>query len=314
MPADRPAHGPTHKPADRPADARADIPADSLGAFLRASRARITPQDAGVPLYGDRRRVTGLRREELSLLAGVSSSYYTRLEQGQSRNASPEVLGALATALQLDETERAHLGRLANSRSGPPATERAAQEVVDPALAQLLGSLGDVPALVLGRRSDVLAWNPIGHALLAGHLSPDAPTVPETRPNMATLVFLDTDTRELYADWRTKSRAVVGNLRLTVGQHPGDPELATLIGSLSMSSTEFASLWADHKVTSCATAEYTLCHPLVGDITVTQQTLRSVERPDQTLVTHTTAAGTTSAEALALLAQIVGDRGAPHRP
>lgn len=295
-------------PAEAPTGSPTDSPTDSLGAFLRASRARITPEDAGVPLYGDRRKVTGLRREELSLLAGVSSSYYTRLEQGQSRNASPEVLDALATALQLDEAERAHLRRLANSRTGPPAAERPAPEVVDPALAQLLGALGDVPALVMGRRSDVLAWNPLGHALLAGHLSPDAPAVPETRPNMATLVFLDADTHELYLDRRAKSRAVVGNLRLTAGQHRADPELATLIGSLSMASTEFASLWADHKVKACATADYTLRHPLVGDVTVTQQTLRSIDHPDQTLVTHTTPPGSPSAEAISLLAQIVGDR------
>lgn len=289
----------------------ADAPTDSLGAFLRASRARITPEDAGVPLYGDRRRVSGLRREELSLLAGVSSSYYTRLEQGQSRNASPEVLDALATALQLDEAERAHLVRLAGSRSGSPAPERPTPEVVDPALAQLLGALTGVPALVMGRRSDVLAWNPLGHALLAGHLSPDAPAAPGTRPNMATLVFLDADTQELYVDQQAKSRAVVGNLRLTVGRHPGDPELATLIGTLSMASPEFSSLWADHKVQACATADYALHHPLVGDLTVTQQTLRSIDHPDQTLVTHTVSPGTPSAEALSLLAQVVGDRSAP---
>ncbi|MGI5186985.1 helix-turn-helix transcriptional regulator [Promicromonospora sp. CA-289599] len=283
-------------------------PTDSLGAFLRASRARITPEDAGVPRYGERRRVAGLRREELSLLAGVSSSYYTRLEQGQSRNASPQVLDALATALQLDDAERAHLRRLAAGRAVPRTAPRSAPEKADPALVALLDSLGAVPALVMGRRSDVLAWNPLGHALLAGHLSPGAPSAPATRPNMASLVFLDPDTRELYADWRAKSRAVVGNLRLTVGQHPEDPELATLIGTLAMSGTEFAGLWADHEVRACATADYTLRHPLLGTLTVTQQTLRSIDQPDQTLVTHTTVPGSPSAEAITLLAQLVGDR------
>ncbi|MFD2028995.1 helix-turn-helix transcriptional regulator [Promicromonospora aerolata] len=285
-----------------------DAPTDSLGAFLRASRARISPEDAGVPRYGDRRRVAGLRREELSLLAGVSSSYYTRLEQGQSRNASPEVLDALATALRLDDAERTHLRRLATGRGTQRTPRRSAPERVDPALTALLGSLTDVPALVLGRRSDVLAWNPLGHALLAGHLEPGSPTTPGARPNMASLVFLDPDTRELYADWRAKSRAVVGNLRLTVGQHPEDPDLARLIGTLSMSSTDFAALWADHKVRACATADYTLHHPVVGTLTVTQQTLRSIDQPDQTLVTHTTLPGTPSAEALSLLAQVVGSR------
>ncbi|GAA4703827.1 helix-turn-helix transcriptional regulator [Promicromonospora umidemergens] len=288
----------------------ADAPTDTLGAFLRASRARLSPEDAGVPRYGDRRRVAGLRREELSLLAGVSSSYYTRLEQGQSRNASPEVLDALATALQLDDAERAHLRRLATGRGTQRATKRSAPEKADPALAALLGALTGVPALVMGRRSDVLAWNPLGHALLAGHLEPGAPTTPGTRPNMASLVFLDADTRELYADWRAKSRAVVGNLRLTVGRHPEDPELATLIGTLSMASPDFATLWGDHRVRACATADYTLHHPLVGALTVTQQTLRSIDHPDQTLVTHTTPPGTSSAEAVSLLAQVVGTRSA----
>jgi transcriptional regulator with XRE-family HTH domain len=290
-----------------------DMPADSLGAFLRASRARISPEHAGIPRYGERRRVVGLRREELALLAGVSSSYYTRLEQGQSHNASPEVLDALATALRLDDAERAHLGRLADSRGSRRPTRRAAPETAEPALAQLLDSLASVPALVIGRRSDVLAWNPLGHALLAGHLRRDAPTAAATRPNMATLVFTDADTRELYSDWQAKSRAVVGNLRLTAGQHPDDPELASLIGRLTMMSTKFAALWADHRVQACATADYALHHPLVGALTVTQQTLRSISHPDQTLVTHTAAAGSPSAEAIMLLAQLIGDQPS-HQP
>ncbi|MEK8225329.1 helix-turn-helix domain-containing protein [Oerskovia sp. M15] len=165
----------------------------------------------------------GLRREELALLAGVSSSYYTRLEQGQSRNASPEVLDALATALRLDDAERAHLVRLANGRGRRHVARRPTPETVDPALAELLASLANVPALVMGRRSDVLAWNPLGHALLAGHLSPDGPEVAATRPNMATLVFVDADTRELYVDWRAKCRAVVGNLRLTAASIRATP-------------------------------------------------------------------------------------------
>lgn len=279
---------------------------DTLGAFLQASRARVTPESAGLTLYGDRRRVAGLRREELAMLAGVSASYYTRLEQGQSRNASPQVLDALASALRLDDAERLHLRRLAEQGGRRTRPRRPAVEVADPALLELLAALGDVPALVLGRRSDVLAWNPLGHALLAGHLDADAPTSPSTRPTMATMVLLDDHTRELYADWRAKSRAVVGNLRLVVGQHPDDPVLASLVGSLSMASPDFASLWADHRVQACATAVYTLHHPLVGDVTVTQQTLRSVDHPDQTLVTHTAPAGSPSTEALTLLAQIVG--------
>jgi len=279
----------------------------ALGSFLQASRARITPEQAGLGNYGDRRRVAGLRREELAMLAGVSTSYYTRLEQGQSSNASPQVLDALAGALHLNDAERSHLHTLAaaNLKRGP--RRRPAPEHPDHALLELLGSLGDVPALVLGRRSDVLAWNATGHALVAPHLDPTSPSKVSTRPNMAALVFLDAHTRELYKDWRAKSRAVVGNLRLTVGSHPDDPILASLIGSLTIASTEFASLWADVRVQACATAVYEMEHPLVGSLVVTQQTLRSIDHPDQTLVTHTVPAGSGSALALRLLAQTVGD-------
>jgi transcriptional regulator with XRE-family HTH domain len=285
----------------------------ALGAFLRASRARITPEQAGLTLYGDRRRVTGLRREELAMLAGVSSSYYTRLEQGQSRHASLQVLDAIASALHLNDAERNHLRSLAQNDQRRPARRPTPPERPDPALVELLASLRDVPSLVLGRRSDVLAWNSLGHALLAPHLAVDAPVDASTRPNMASLVFLDAATRSLYSDWHAKARAVVGNLRLTVGQHPEDPALAGLVGSLSMASTDFASLWADQQVRACATAVYGLRHPVIGELAVTQQTLRAVESPDQVLVTHTAPADSSSAQALTLLAHAVERTAAPAR-
>ncbi|QTE30952.1 helix-turn-helix domain-containing protein [Pengzhenrongella sicca] len=279
--------------------------ATALGEFLQARRARITPQEAGVTLYGDRRRVPGLRREELALLAGVSSSYYTRLEQGQSRSASVQVLDSIATALRLNDAERAHIHSLARSDGRRPAARRQPVERADPALAELVDALGDVPALILGRRSDVLRWNPLGHALLAGHLDAESPLTPRTRPNMAEIVFLDAHTRSLYTDWRTKSRTVVGSLRIMVAQHPADPALASMIGGLTIASPEFACLWASHRVQACSATVFELDHPLVGTLTVTQQTLRSATNPDQALVTHTAAAGSPSAEALTLLAQIV---------
>lgn len=166
---------------------------------------------------------------------------------------------------------------------------------------ELLQAVGDVPAILLGRRSDVLAWNPMGHALLAAHLAEDSPTLPTARPNMTALVFLDANTRDLYRDWTSKARAVVGNLRLVAGQHPDDPGLASLIGRLIMASAEFSYMWADHTVAACAAALYELHHPLVGQLTITQQTLRSVETPEQALVTCTASAGSPSREALALL-------------
>ncbi|SDJ52481.1 Transcriptional regulator, contains XRE-family HTH domain [Lentzea albidocapillata subsp. violacea] len=266
-----------------------------LGEFLKTRRSQLRPEDVGVRTYDERRRVPGLRRDELARLAGVSSSYYTRLEQGHSTSASPEVLDALATALLLDESERQHLHVLAKpvkqARVRRPAPER-----VDEATGQLLAALEGVPAVVLGLRSDVLAWNRLGHALFAGHLDLGA-----VRPNMARLVFLDPHTRELYADWQSKARAVVGNLRLAVGRHPDDAALHELVGQLSAKSTDFASMWADHRVKACATAVYEMRHPLVGPLTVTQQTLSN--GLGLSVVVATAPPGSPSHTALALLAQ-----------
>src|SRR5207248_1974105 len=162
------------------------------------------------PTYGERRRVTGLRREEVAQLSGVGFSYYSRLEQGQSRGASPEVLDAIARALRLDDAERRHLHTLA-AKPARTTRRRLAQERVTGETLQLLAALGETPALVLGRRSDVLAWNAMGHALFAGHLPFDSPSTPATQPNMTRLVFRDAHVRELYVDWAAKARAVVGN-------------------------------------------------------------------------------------------------------
>ncbi|MFF8322410.1 helix-turn-helix domain-containing protein [Streptomyces bobili] len=273
-----------------------------LGDFLQTRRSQLSPDEAGVATYGERRRVPGLRREELALLAGVSASYYARLEQGHSLNASPEVLDAIARALRLDESERRHLHDLARSAK-PHRRRRPAPERVTQATTQLLDALGHVPAIVIGRRSDVLAWNRLGHALFAGHLDPGAPDIPAQRPNMARLVFLDAHTRDLYADWPSKARAVVGNLRLVAGKYPQDAALHTLLGELSARSEDFASLWADHRVKACAVAEYEMRHPLVGSLTVTQQTWSQESGPS--IVAATTAAGSPSRAALDLLAQAV---------
>ncbi|TKK86203.1 helix-turn-helix transcriptional regulator [Herbidospora galbida] len=265
-----------------------------LGEFLQIRRSRLRPEDVGVATYGDRRRVPGLRREELALLAGVSSSYYSRLEQGQAANASPEVLDALASALRLDDAERRHLHDLAAGGRRRTASPRPAPERVTPATRQLVAALGDVPVVVLGRRGDVLAWNPPGHALYAGHLAPD-----RRLTNMARLVFLDAHTRDLYADWPAKARGVVATLRTTAGRHPDDPPLAALIGELSVKSPEFAAMWADHRVKTGGDAVYEMRHPLVGAIHVTQQTLRTAD--DQAVVVATTEPGSPSHAAMTLL-------------
>ena len=251
----------------------------------------------------------GLRREELALLAGVSASYYTRLEQGQSLSASAEVLDAIAGALRLNESERGYLHDLARAGRHRTRGRRPAPERVTEAAGQLLDMLGDVPAVVIGRRSDVLAWNRLGHALFAGHLHADAPGLPAERPNMARLVFLDPHTRDLYADWTSKARAVVGNLRLVAAQHPEDAALHALVGELSAKSAEFASMWADHRVKACAVASYEMRHPLVGPLTVMQQTLDNGPGPH--VVVATAEPDSSSRAALTLLAQATAPDSLP---
>ena len=197
-------------------------PRTELGDFLHARRARLRPEDAGLPAYGGRRRVPGLRREELAQLAGVSVGYYTRLEQGQSPNASDAVLDAVARVLRLDDTERAHLYALARPL---PRLRRPADrpERVRPEVRVMIESFGDVPALVIGRFLDVLAWNRMAHALVAGHLDRNAPDHSADRPNAARMVFLDPHARELYGDWPHKARSTVADLRLIAGRYPDAP-------------------------------------------------------------------------------------------
>ncbi|WP_135451864.1 helix-turn-helix transcriptional regulator [Mycobacterium sp. DL99] len=272
-----------------------------LGEFLRARRGRLHPEDVGLSRYGERRRVEGLRREEVAQLAGVSVSYYTRLEQGQSANASAAILEALARALQLDVHEQTHLRELASRRVQPP--RRPPVEHVSALTRDLLRSLDHLPVLVLGRRTDVLAWNELGHALLAGHVDFTSVDNPATRPNLARLLFLDSHSRDLYVDWHRKVRTVVGSLRLAAGRHPDDALLSALIGELSVKSEEFVSLWADHRVKPCEADSYDLRHPLAGPLTVTMQNLTLARDAEQSLVVVTTAEGSSSADALQLLAR-----------
>ncbi|ANP50476.1 transcriptional regulator with XRE-family HTH domain [Streptomyces griseochromogenes] len=274
-----------------------------LGEFLKMRRSQLQPADVGLPDFGERRRVPGLRRDELAQLAGVGLSYYTRLEQGLSLNASPEVLDALARALGLDEVERAHLHDLARASRRTGTRRRPAPERAGDTTRQLLGAFGDAPAILLGRRSDVLAWNRTGHALFAGHLDPHIPDQPDRRPNTARLVFLDAHTRDLYVDWPKKARDVVGKLRLAAGQHPDDPRLAELIGELTMKSSEFAMMWSEHRVRKWDLATYRMHHPLVGHMQLNLQTLNVPQAEGQRLVVATADAGTASAAALTLLAQ-----------
>ncbi|MFF3396929.1 helix-turn-helix domain-containing protein [Streptomyces sp. NPDC002659] len=280
-----------------------------LGEFLSTRRGQLKPADVGLPEYGERRRVPGLRREELAQLAGVSVAYYTRLEQGLSLNASPQVLDALATALGLDDAERRHLRDLAGDGRQQTRRRRLPAERVTPAVRQLMDTFGEAPVVALGRRSDVLAWNRAGHALFAGHLDADSPDRVAERPNTARLVFLDAHTRDLYVDWPRKARDVVGKLRQAVGEYPDDPRLASLIGELTMQSAQFATLWAEHRVRAWDLAEYRMRHPLVGEMDVLQHSLPVPRGQGVRLVVTTAEPGSASEAALRLLNQTLHPAG-----
>ncbi|MEV4440080.1 helix-turn-helix transcriptional regulator [Streptomyces sp. NPDC049577] len=270
-----------------------------LGAFLRTRRSRLRPEDVGLPDLGGRRRVAGLRREEIAQLAGVSVDYYVRIEQGRASHPSPAVLDALARALRLDEDETRHLHQLggprpaarSGDRPGPPARQQ-----VRPMLRRLLGELRDVPAIVMGRRMDVLAWNPAARALLGdyGALAPAERNIPR-------ITFLDPASRELFADWTACARENVAYLHLEAGRHPDDPQLASLIGELSLKSEDFRRWWAEHPVQDKTSGIKRFHHPLVGDLHLTYETLRVADDPDQALITYAAEPHTPSHDALHML-------------
>ncbi|MFI7154347.1 helix-turn-helix transcriptional regulator [Nonomuraea sp. NPDC050022] len=266
----------------------------------RSRRARLQPEDAGLPTFGGRRRVPGLRRDELAQLAGVSAGYYTRLEQGQSPNASDAVLDAVARVLRLDEAERAHLYSLARPKA---RTRRwaAKPEQVRPGVQLMIESFGDVPALVMGRFLDVLAWNPMAYALLAGHLDYDAPNRAAERPNIARMLFLDPHMRELYGDWTRKARSTVADLRLIAGRYPGAPGLTGLVGELTVGSPEFAKLWAAHSVGDCGTDTRTYHHPMVGTMALMAEFMTLPNDEGQRVAVFNAEPGSPSEAALRLL-------------
>ncbi|MFJ8441591.1 helix-turn-helix domain-containing protein [Kitasatospora griseola] len=275
----------------------------ALGEFLRSRRALLRPQDVGLNAADTRRRVPGLRREELALLAGVSVTYYTRLEQGQSVNASDGVLDAVGRALRLDRDEQAHLRDLARPRKAAANRGSAPRpERVRPATRQLIAAMDRVPAVVLDRRNDVLAWNPLGHALLAGHLDPSGPDRPAERPNLTRLLFLDPHTRELYTHWESETKVALAALRLTVGRHPEDRRLAELVGHLAIHSPEFAALWARHPVRECTVGSKRFHHPLVGELDLAFESLRTSDGSDHRVLLYSAEPDSPSAAALDLLA------------
>jgi transcriptional regulator with XRE-family HTH domain len=270
-----------------------------LSDFLRAARSRFTPEQAGI-LDAGRRRVDGLRREELAMLAGVSVDYYTRLEQGRSKSASPGVLDAIADALRLDEAERIHLHAIAR----PTAARRltAKPQRLHPSTKVLLDTLEAAikPAFVLGRRLDVLGQN-----RLAALLTADFEAMPTNERNQARFVFLEPHARELYADWEEVAADTAAMLRMDAGRYPHDPLLGKLVGDLSIHSSEFRKLWARNRVHQRRTGVKGYHHPLVGDLTVTYQAFTPGDDTDQTLMIYDTEPDSSSTHALQLLASTI---------
>ncbi|MFL1376371.1 helix-turn-helix transcriptional regulator [Nocardiopsis protaetiae] len=273
-------------------------PASELGDFLRTRRGALRPRDVGLTPYGERRRVPGLRREELCLLAGVSVTHYTRLEQGRSTRVSREVLTAIARALRLDGDETAHLMDLAApapaGRPAPPRPEHASGSA-----RQLIHAMSQVPALVLDRRNDVLAWNERGHALLGRHLDSGDTDLPAHRPNLTRMLFLEEHTRALYGEhWPQEATLAVASLRLTAGRHPDDRRLAELVGQLAVQSEEFAERWARHPVRTCTSGTKRMDHPVVGRMELAFETLQIPGGPGQRLIAYSAAPGGPSERAL----------------
>ena len=271
-----------------------------LGEFLRARRALVTPDDVGLPDLG-RRRVAGLRREELALLAGVSVDYYVRLEQGRDTHPSEQVLDALARALCLDDDAVAHLHDLA--RPAPRRRRpRERPERVRPGVLRLLESWSAIPAFVLGRRMDVLAFNALAGMLHDGFA---------TERNMVRLVFLDPAARDTFPDFDAVAQETVATLRAAAGADLDDPRLAELIGELSLKSDEFRRLWARHEVREKASGVKRMLHPMVGELVLGYETLRVNDAPEQLVVGYHAEPGSASERALALLGAMAAERAVP---
>jgi len=277
----------------------ADTP-NRLGEFLRARRALVTPDDVGLPDLG-RRRVAGLRREELALLAGVSVDYYVRLEQGRDTHPSEQVLDALARALCLDDDAVAHLHDLA--RPAPRRRRpRERPERVRPGVLRLLESWSAIPAFVLGRRMDVLAFNALAGMLHDGFA---------TERNMVRLVFLDPAARDTFPDFDAVAQETVATLRAAAGADLDDPRLAELVGELSLKSDEFRRLWARHEVREKASGVKRMLHPMVGELVLGYETLRVNDAPEQLVVGYHAEPGSASERALALLGAMAAERAVP---
>ncbi len=262
--------------------------------FLTTRRARLTPELAGLPSYGRTRRVQGLRREEVALLAGISVEYYTRLERGNARGVSDDVLESVSRALQLDEAEHAHLvdlARTANTERPPRKT--ATPITVRPSIRRLVDAMSEIPAFVGNGRLDILYANPLAEALYSEHFRDPA------RPaNSARFTFLDPRARTFYPDWETVMRDAVAALHGEAGRNPYDRSLSDLIGLLSTRSEEFRVQWAHHDVRFHRSGTKRIHHPLVGDLTLSYERLELPSDPGLAIVTYSAEPGSRSEERL----------------
>jgi hypothetical protein len=267
--------------------------------FLTSRRAKLSPEDAGFVAHGGNRRVPGLRREEVAILAGVSVDYYTRLERGNLAGTSEAVLDALARALQLDDPERTHLfdlARAANANATGTARRRTASKGVRPSVQRMLDSMVGAPAWVRNARHDLLAANRLGFALYSELL-----TDPIRPANNARFVFLNPKSREFFVDWERAADDIVAMLRSEAGRNPYDKALTDLVGQLSTQSDTFRTRWAAHNVRFHRTGRKQLHHPVVGDLDLSYE---AMELPGEelTVLAYTAEPGSPTQDALNLLA------------
>lgn len=269
------------------------MPDDHLGAFLRARRAQVTPEQVGLNAFAvHQRRVPGLRREEVALLAGVSPDYYTRLEQGRERHPSTQVIDALAAALRLTSDAREHLFRLAGATA--PASV-VFSPTVDPALVDLMAAWPDNPALIYNCAYDVIATNAIADALFRDWPHPT---------NLLQVVFTDPAARSFYLDWPDVAADAVAGFRLASGRYPGDPRVREVLTTMLGESEDFAALWSRHQVRGKTLSHKRFRHSDVGEVTLTMQAFDVRSSPGQELVIYHAEPGSRSAEALTLLGSL----------
>jgi transcriptional regulator with XRE-family HTH domain len=284
---------------------------DEVRDFLTTRRERLTPEQAGVALYGGRRRVKGLRREEVAMLAGMSTDYYTRLERGNLTGVSDTVLDALARALQLDEAERSHLFNLAGTANASPRMtgsgagrpRRPSRTGVREGLQRILDTIS-APAYVRNGCMDVVAANRLGRALFTDAYSGGADGF-----NLGRYLFLDPRSRDFFVEWERVARDSVAALRVEAGRNPYDRALTDLVGELSTRSDEFRTWWAAHNVKFHNTATKTLHHPVVGDLELTGEALDLPGDPGLTIITYTVEPASSSEQALGFLASWSGQDG-----